>query len=229
VLQLDFGTGFDVLGASTVYTDRPTVQKVQLALQALPGFHQDPLFRSVNIDGSITTSTINALARFNSLYGTPSDGGTITDDTLAALVKAATDDRPMFGPAPAPPSAPAVDNRPMFGPAPPPVASAVSPAAAADNRPMFGPPEAPKTTNKLATSSPAQVTAAATGMSNRKIAALCAVGAVGVIGVGAGISFVLKGKLLVAALDFFILTPAAVVATAFGAAKVIADEKGVKA
>ena len=99
----------DILGAT--YTDRNTVQKAQLALLALPSFRQDPLFRACNADGSITPATINAFARFNSLYGTASDGGTITDDTLAALKKAAIDDRASFGPAmPPPPSTPATTS-----------------------------------------------------------------------------------------------------------------------
>ena len=103
------------------YTDRQMVQKVQLALLALPGFRQDPLFKAVNADGSITVATVNAVARFNQLYGNPSDGGSITDTTITALAKAATDDRSAMGP----------ELSPMLGPATPTAQQNVSDAAIA--------------------------------------------------------------------------------------------------
>lgn len=85
----DFGTGA-APSVGTVYTDKPTVQRVQKAL------YLDP-------DGVIGPKTRAAVKAFNEKRGAPQDGENITDGLLAAI--AARDAEaaawPVFGP-PAP-------------------------------------------------------------------------------------------------------------------------------
>lgn len=101
----DFGTGA-APSVGAVYTDKPTVQRVQKAL------YLDP-------DGIIGPKTRAAVKDFNTKRGAPQDGENITDGLLAAL--AARDAEaaawPVFGPPmPEAPAAavPATPSSPMY-------------------------------------------------------------------------------------------------------------------
>lgn len=86
----------DVLGAEgtivlgVVHIDAATVALVQGALGALPAASSDPVFGvfkdKKEIDGRIGPKTRAAVGKFNKQYrGAPEDGESITDGTLAAL------------------------------------------------------------------------------------------------------------------------------------------------
>lgn len=84
----DFGTGA-APSVGAVYTDKPTVQRVQKALYLEP-------------DGIIGPKTRGAVKAFNAQRGAPQDGENITDGLLAALAArdAEAASWPVFGPPP---------------------------------------------------------------------------------------------------------------------------------
>lgn len=74
-----------MIGADVIYTDKPTVTSVQQKLKALAAATGNLSFDPGVVDGKAGPRTNAAVSAFNTAYGWPSDGSTITAGTLEAF------------------------------------------------------------------------------------------------------------------------------------------------